>query len=168
MISFGAQGTWTLSYTIPRAQAAGRRLPNVVPATTLDPLNCTADRCEAVGSRNYNTIAPPLPRMRFNVPIIWAIKNHLTTVMLHYTSGISNDNDVQMDGSLGQFPAQLTCDLQYGYTIPDWIGKELSFRVGVYNVFDTLPPATRDTNGFETMLYDPRGRMAYLKLVATY
>jgi iron complex outermembrane recepter protein len=168
MISVGAQGTLTLSYTIPRAQAAGRRVPNVQPAQTLEPLNCTAERCEAVGSRNYNTIAPPLPRLRLHAPIVWAFDNHLATVMLHYTSGIANDNDVQSDGQLGWLGAQLTCDLQYGYTIPDWIGKELSLRVGIYNVFDTLPPATRDNNGFETMLYDPRGRMAYLKLVASY
>jgi iron complex outermembrane receptor protein len=168
MISVGGQGTLTLSYTIPRAQAAGRRLPNAQPPQTLEPLNCTADRCEAVGSRNYSTIAPPLPRLRFNVPIVWAFNNQMATVMLHYTSGIANDNDVQADGRLGWLSAQLTCDLQYGYTIPDWIGKELSLRVGVYNVFDTLPPATRDNNGFETMLYDPRGRMAYLKLVASY
>ena len=168
MISVGAQGTLTLSYTIPRAQAAGRRVPNTQPVQTLEPLNCSADRCEAVGSRNYNTIAPPLPRMRFHVPIVWAFQDHLATVMLHYTSGIANDNDVQPDGQLGHLGAQLTCDLQYGYTIPDWIGKELTLRVGVYNVFDTLPPATRDTNGFETMLYDPRGRMAYVKLVSNY
>jgi len=164
LISIGAQGTLTLSYTIPRAQAAGRR----VLMQTLEPLHCTADRCEAVGSRNYNTIAPPLPRLRVHAPIVWALDNHIATVMLHYTSGIANDNDVQPDGQLGWLSAQLTCDLQYGYTIPDWIGKELSLRVGVYNVFDTLPPATRDNNGFETMLYDPRGRMAYLKLVASY
>lgn len=168
MISVGAQGTLTLSYTIPRSQAAARRVPNTQPVQTLEPLHCDAERCEAVGSRNYNTIAPPLPRWRIHVPIVWALDQHMATVMLHYTSGIANDNDVRPDGTLGQLGAQLTCDLQYGYTIPDWIGKELSLRVGIYNVFDTLPPPTQDTNGFETMLYDPRGRMAYLKLAASY
>jgi outer membrane receptor protein involved in Fe transport len=167
-ISLGMQGTLTLSYTIPRAQAAARRLPNTQPVQTLEPLHCEDGRCDAVGSRNYNTIAPPLPRWRIHAPIVWTFNKHMATLMLHYTSSISNDNDVQADGRLAELSAQLTADLQYGYTIPDWIGKELSLRVGIYNIFDTLPPATRDTNGFETMLYDPRGRMAYLKLAASY
>lgn len=166
MISIGAQGTLTLSYTIPRAQAAGRRVPMTL--MTLDPLNCDAERCESVGARNYNTIAPPLPRWRIHTPIVWAFGDHIATVMLHYISAISNDNDVRPDGSLGRLDAQLTCDLQYGYTIADWIGKELSLRVGIYNLFDTLPPATQDNNGFDATLYDPRGRMAYLKLLASY
>ena len=90
------------------------------------------------------------------------------TALCGSLSGISNDNDVKPDGSLGKLEAQLTCDLQYGYTIADWIGQELSLRIGIYNVFDTLPPATQDNNGFDATLYDPRGRMAYLKLLASY
>jgi outer membrane receptor protein involved in Fe transport len=135
---------------------------------TLDPLNCTASRCEAVGSRNYNTIAPPLPRWRLNFPVAWTLNGHTASVITHFISSIANDNDVAPNGSLGKLPAMVTFDLQYGYTVRDWIGKELSFRIGAYNLLDKLPPATRDTNGFEAMLYDPRGRMVYARLVAMY
>jgi len=167
-ISFGAQGTLTLSYTIPRSQAARRTVPNTSPPVTFDPLNCNANTCEAVGSRNYNTIAPPLPRWRINFPLAWSFNGHTASVITRFISSVANDNDVAADGSLGELKSMVTFDLQYGYAVKDWIAKELSFRIGVYNVFDKLPPPTRDTNGFESMLYDPRGRIAYARLVAMY
>jgi iron complex outermembrane recepter protein len=167
-ISFGAQGTLMFSYTIPRQQAASRRIPNTQPMQTLDPLGCDGDRCETVGARNFNNLAPPLPRMRMHIPLAWSFGGHMTSLVLHYLSGVDNDNDVQPDGSLSRLSALLTCDLQYGYTFRDVIAKELSLRIGLYNVFDTLPPATRDLNGFDTLLYDPRGRIVYAKLVGTY
>lgn len=167
-VTFGAQGTLTLDYTIPRAFAAVRTIPNTQPVQTRDPINCSASACDAVGSRNYNTIAPPLPRWRINVPVTWHYGQHSANVIAHFLSSILNDNDVHQDGSLGEMKAMITFDLQYGYTVKDWIGKQLDFRIGIYNVFDNLPPPTQDLNGFETLLYDPRGRMGYAKLIATY
>jgi iron complex outermembrane recepter protein len=167
-LSVGAQGTYTFSYTIPRQQAAGRRVPNTQPQQTLEPLGCDADSCEAVGGRNYNTLAPPLPRVRMHVPLVWSLAGHMASVLLHYTSGVSNDNDVKPDGSLGRLAPIATCDLLYGYTFRNVGLKELSLRIGVYNVFDTLPPATQDNNGYESLLYDPRGRIAYAKVIGTY
>jgi hypothetical protein len=164
----GAQGTLTLNYYYPRAQAALRTVPNSSPRRQLPPLHCDESQCNAVGSRNYNTFAPPLPRWRVNIPLSWAMKGHAVSVIGHYLSGIENDNAVGQDGSLAMLNAIFTFDVQYAYSIRDWFGKELSFRIGLYNVFDTLPPATRDNNGFEALLYDPRGRMVYAKLISTF
>ena len=83
-------------------------------------------------------------------------------------SGIEDDNNIAQDGSVGHLSAMVTFDAQYGYTIKDWIGKELTARIGVYNMFDALPDQTRDLNGFETMLYDPRGAMVYAKVSALF
>ncbi|HEY2734415.1 MAG TPA: hypothetical protein VGI70_10545, partial [Polyangiales bacterium] len=124
--------------------------------------------CQAVGSRNYATFAPPLPRWRFNIPITWSFLGHSATVIGHYMSGIEDDNDIHADGTLGRLSPMFTVDLQYGYTVKDWIGKELTFRIGVYNIADTFPPATHDLNGYETLLYDPRGRTVYAKLSSTF
>jgi outer membrane receptor protein involved in Fe transport len=167
-VSFGTQGTLTLNYFFPRELAANRTVPGVSPVQSLAPLHCDGNSCQGVGSRNYNNFVPPLPRWRMNIPINWSLKGHSATAIGHLLSGIENDNDVRSDGSLGTFPAYFTLDLQYGYTIRDWFGKELGFRIGVYNLFDRLPPATRDTNGFETLIYDPRGRMVYAKLNVTF
>jgi outer membrane receptor protein involved in Fe transport len=166
--SLGVEGTLTLSYEFPAALAARRTVPNTAPTRTEPPLHCDAKACEAVGSRNYQTFAPPLPRWKFNIPVGWSMNGHTITVIGHYLSGLEDDNAVQPDASLGRLPAQLILDAQYGYTIKDWIGKELTLRVGVYNIFDTLPTQTRDLNGFETLLYDPRGTMAYAKVSATF
>jgi iron complex outermembrane recepter protein len=167
-VGFGVQGTLTLSYTYPRELAARRVIPNAVPPVTLDPLGCDEESCEAVGKRNYQTFAPPLPRWRLNFPLQWGLKGHSANVTAHYLSAIEDDNAIAPDGSLGELASIVTFDAQYGYTVRDWFGQEFAFRVGVYNLFDAMPTPTRDINGFETMLYDPRGRMVYAKMSATF
>jgi iron complex outermembrane recepter protein len=166
--NIGIDGTLTLDYTYPRQLAARRTVPNTMPTKSLEPLHCDDKECRAVGSRNYQTFAPPLPRWKFNLPISWGLSGHTVTVIAHYVSGLEDDNRIAQDGSLGRLPAQMTFDAQYGYTIKDWIGKELTLRAGVYNIFDTLPHQTRDLNGFETLLYDPRGTMVYAKVSALF
>jgi hypothetical protein len=168
-LTIGTQGTLTLNYDFPRALAAPRTIPNVSPARSLPPLHCGRNTCEAVGSRNFNNAAPPLPRFRFNFPVYWSIEQHTVSAIGHFLSGLENDNEVDGAGNFGRLPAQLTLDLQYGVTIRDWFGQELRLRVGLYNVFDTYPPATRDQGGgYETLLYDPRGRIFYANLNATF
>lgn len=167
-LGFGVQGTLTLSYTFPRELASYRVIPTSSPPVTLDPLDCDAEECQAVGKRNYQTFAPPLPRWRLNFPIQWGLAGHSASLIAHYLSAIQDDNAIAQDGSLGELAAMLTFDAQYGYTVRDWFGQEFTFRIGVYNVFDAMPPPTRDTNGFETLLYDPRGRMLYAKLSGTF
>lgn len=93
---------------------------------------------------------------------------HAASVIAHYISSVEDDNDVHDDGSLGRIGAWFTVDLQYGYTIKDWIGKELTFRVGAYNIFDKQPPSANSTNGFDPLLHDPRGRMVYAKLISQF
>jgi len=167
-INVGTQGTLTLNYDFPKELAAQRTIPNVAPMRSLPALNCGASSCEAVGSRNYNNLAPPLPRFRFNFPVYWTLGLHTVSAIAHYLSGLENDNDVDANGKLGRLPARVTLDLQYAVAIPNLFGEELALRVGFYNVFDTFPPATRDQNGHETLLYDPRGRMFYANLKATF
>jgi iron complex outermembrane receptor protein len=168
MFNVGLDGTLTLNYTYPAQLAARRTIPNTSPAVTLDPLHCNAETCEAVGSRNYQTFAPPLPRLKMNIPVGWGMNGHLITIIGHYLSGIEDDNAIAQDGTPGNLSQMFTLDAQYAYAIKDWIGKEFTIRVGVYNMFDTLPDQTRDLNGFETMLYDPRGAMLYAKLSALF
>jgi outer membrane receptor protein involved in Fe transport len=60
-------------------------------------------------------------------------------------------------------------DLQYGYTIQDWIGAGLTLRVGVTNLLDQDPPiVTTETTGFDPMMHDPRGRLFYAKLISEF
>ncbi|HKU37041.1 MAG TPA: TonB-dependent receptor, partial [Polyangiales bacterium] len=166
--SVGVDGTLTLNYTYPRQLAARRVVPNTVPSQTFDPLHCDSEDCQAVGSRNYQTFAPPLPRWKFNIPVGWGMNGHLITLIGHVLTGIEDDNNISPDGSLGNLSAWFTLDAQYSYSIKDWVGKELVLRIGIYNMTDSLPEQTRDLNGFETLLYDPRGAMVYAKASATF
>ena len=168
VITLGTQGTLTLNYDFPKELAAPRTIPNVSPMRSLPPLHCGASSCQAVGSRNYNNLAPPLPRFRFNLPVYWTYGPHTISAIAHWLSGLENDNDVDANGQLGRLAPQVTLDLQYGVTIPKWVGEELALRVGFFNLFDTYPPVTRDQNGHETLLYDPRGRMVYANLKAIF
>ena len=102
-----------MTYDFPRTLAAARSIPNVRPPQSLPPLHCSARSCEAVGSRNFNNIAPPLPRWRFNFPLYWSLGGHSASLIAHYVSGLENDNAVGPDGRLAAMPAQVTFDLQY-------------------------------------------------------
>ncbi|MET0387826.1 MAG: TonB-dependent receptor [Polyangiales bacterium] len=168
LLSIGLQGTLTLAYYFPRDLAAPRTIPTSSPRRQLPPLHCDDTECNGVGSRNYNTFVPPLPRWRINVPVTWGYKGHMASVIGRYLSAIENDNAIDQNGNPAILNAMFTIDVQYGYTLRNFIGKELSMRIGLYNLFDRLPPPTRDNNGFEAMLYDPRGRMVYAKLISTF
>ena len=165
LLTLGAQGTITLRYRFPIEQAAPRTLPN---GTTLPPGHCNQKSCDAAGGRNYynRNLVPPLPRVRINFPINWTLRQHTVGGMLHWISKLQDDNAVDANGQLGNIPAWVTLDLQYAYMLANWLGKELGIRVGLYNVFNTLPAVTRD--GYESSIYDPRGRMFYGNLNVTY
>ena len=90
----------------------------------------------------------------------------------HYIDGFDDDAAANADGSLDEVDAMITFDLQYGYTLSDTVGKELTFRIGMYNVFDTIPPpvssAGLSLTGYEARAHDPRGRMVYAKLIQEF
>jgi outer membrane receptor protein involved in Fe transport len=60
---------------------------------------------------------------------------------------------------------QLTVDLQLSYQLPSWSGDPDGLRLvlGAQNVFDKLPPRAISTLGYEPRLYDPRGRILYVR-----
>jgi outer membrane receptor protein involved in Fe transport len=168
-IAFGAQGTYTLNYLFPRAEAGAIPVPNTMPARNLPPPNCSGDECQAVGSRNVaNFTNLPLPQWRVNFPLVFLYEGHSASAMGHFISDLVDDNNVLPGDKLGHVDAQFTFDLQYGYTIKDWIGKELTARIGMYNVLDAVPPSANATAGYDVMLYDPRGRMVYAKLISQF
>jgi iron complex outermembrane receptor protein len=167
-LSVGVQGTYTMNYDFPRDEAGARTIPNTSPVQSLPPPHCDQKSCEAVGSRNVKNFAPPIPRWRLNFPLTYSNGGHGAAIIGHYTSALEDDNDVKADGSLGRLEPWFTFDLQYSYTYAWQRGRELGFRLGLYNVANAMPPHAVDTSGFESLVYDPRGRMAYLKLVGSY
>jgi outer membrane receptor protein involved in Fe transport len=178
-ISLSPNGNYTLGYTIPFAEAGSRIIPAQpgMPARSLPPADCDGtdpdDNCEIAGKRNATTIGAgagggALPKLRINVPLTWVYSGHLASFITHYTAGVEDDIEPNQDGSFDQGDPMITFDLQYGYTLSDVVGKELTFRVGAYNLLDQRPPEVNGlTRGYEP-IYDPRGRMFYAKLISSF
>lgn len=167
-LSLGAQGTYTMNFEFPRSEAGARTVPNTSPPQSLPPPHCKGDRCDAAGSRNVKNFAPPLPRWRVNFPLTYSIGGHGAAVIAHYISPLEDDNNVGPNGQLGKVDAWVTTDVQYGYTFKGTSGRELALRIGLYNVFDKAPPRAVENAGFESLVYDPRGRMVYGKLMGSF
>jgi iron complex outermembrane receptor protein len=166
-ISIGAQGTYTLSYDLPR---------NAVLPTVIDQgiIKCSGtsstSSCSVLGNRNSSNIAPPLPRLRANFPISWSYKGHAVSFIGRYLGSVEDDSDAGRAGNFrGHIAAFFTMDLQYGYTIKDWIGEDVTVRIGVINLADADPPiVTTETTGYDPLLHDPRGRLVYAKLISKF
>ena len=162
-LRFGAAGTYTLYYDIPREGVAD------IPVTggVVSPPNCDGDSCDVAGKRNFTTFARPLPRLRMKAPIDWTPGNHSVTFVTNFISGYDNDDPVSAsaDGSFDAIDAWVTFDFSYGYRLVDVIGTETLFRVGIVNVADADPPAVANTSyGYDIFTHDPRGRMFYGRL----
>ncbi|MGD8860021.1 MAG: TonB-dependent receptor [Myxococcales bacterium] len=176
-ISFGAQGTYTLSYVIPQAFSSVLALEDGTTLTDDDDEfvyddGCDGEECEVVGLRNSTNFAPPLPQLRVNTPVTWAMDGHSVSLIGHFISGFEDDSVADMNGNFEDVDSWFTLDLQYAYSLLDTVGKETTIRVGVYNLTETEPPVVGNAglslSGFEPAVHDPRGRMIYGKLIQKF
>jgi iron complex outermembrane receptor protein len=169
MISLGAQGTYTLSFEVPRI---------LIPDAAIEAgaYECDGpnpdDSCDVLGHRNSpNTAWPPfVAHWRVNFPLTYGYEGHTASVIGHYMSPLDDDIDT---GRMGDFTEEIdaffTLDVMYGYTLKEFIGEELTLRVGVYNVLDQDPPLVFTAlDGFEPEAHDPRGRIFYGKLISVF
>jgi outer membrane receptor protein involved in Fe transport len=172
-IGFGALGTYTLTYDVPYG--------GVLKDLTKDGLKCDGTAldspCHVAGFRNsYSATIPPVPRWKINFPVTWVYSGHNVAVITHFVSSVLDDqfgaNNAGKSVVLPVVSSWTTIDAQYGYTLKDFIGKELTFRVGVYNLLNSAPPnavgSALNLAGFDPELHDPRGRMLYAKLISQF
>jgi iron complex outermembrane receptor protein len=174
-LSFGTIGTYVLTFDYPFSEAAARNIPASpgVMAHALPPAHCTGtaptSSCSALGGRNFNNLWPAFPRWKVNFPVTWTYLGHAASFITHYVSSVEDDVNPKPDGSFDTVSSWITFDVMYSYTIKDMIGKELTFRVGLYNIADSPPPSVNGlTTSYEITLHDPRGRMLYGKLIAQF
>jgi iron complex outermembrane receptor protein len=166
-VSFGAEGTYTLTYDVPR----NALLEDVIEQGIVECDGSSPDAsCSVAGNRNSNNLAPPVPRLRMNFPVSWVHEGHAASFIAHYISALEDDSEAGHAGDFsGSVDAFFTMDANYGYTIKDWVGTALTFRVGVNNLADQDPPiVTTEQTGFEAMAHDPRGRLVYAKMISEF
>jgi iron complex outermembrane receptor protein len=164
--SLSAQGVFTLSYDVPRS---------ILPGMPMDCDGSTPESaCHVVGKRNGTALSDPpsLPRLRMNVPLSWSMGGHSVSLIGHYVGNVEDDvAPVVPDGTDdgGKIPSWISFDLQYGITLDDLIGKQMTVRVGCENIFDRRPPTPNGTQeAFLFEMHDPRGRMLYARLQAEF
>jgi hypothetical protein len=110
-----------------------------------------------------------MPRWRVNFPVTWSYLGHSASVITHYISSYQDDVDPRADGSFDTISAWVTVDLQYSYTLKNWLGRELTMRIGVYNVADADPPKVNGlTTSYDYTLADPRGRMLFAIVIGQF
>jgi len=172
-LSLGAIGTYVLTFNYPFSEAAPRTIPNTNPPVVRPPAPCngtsSTSTCRAVGVRNFNNVWQAMPRWKVNFPVTWSYSGHSASLVTHYISSYEDDVDPRPDGTFDTISAWVTFDAQYGYTLKDVIGRELTLRVGVLNLLDAAPPKVNGlTSSYDYTLHDPRGRMLYASLASQF
>lgn len=168
-VSLGVIGTYLLTFDYPRSEAAPRQIPGTNPPVVLEPAPCGAKSCSAAGIRNFNNVWQAMPRLKMNFPLTWSFLGHSASFITHFISGYKDDVNPNPDGSFDSISPWVTFDIQYSYTLKDVIGRALTGRIGVYNLFDADPPKVNGlTTSYDYTLHDPRGRMLYAKLIAEF
>jgi outer membrane receptor protein involved in Fe transport len=183
----GVQGTFINSYLIksPRALREYYRTgdqdhqnPKVNADGTRDYSGLSAEY-EAAGYRNLDNFAPPIPRLRFAVPLRWMYGQHLFGITMRYISGYNDDSEwtVERYGLPGindlanapgeAIPSWTVFDVNYGLTFGDEV-RRIRIGVGVINVLDTPPPAVESPLGYEVGIHDPRGRIVYARVTGSF
>jgi hypothetical protein len=131
---------------------------------------------EAAGYRNFENFAPPIPKLRFAVPVRWMYLGHTLGATVRFIDGYNDDSEYTIEKRNLQgidriqfaegeaIASWMVLDAMYGFAFGSeetWKGK---VTVGVINVLDTAPPAVESPLGYEVGVHDPRGRAIYARL----
>ncbi len=149
---------------------------------------------EGAGQRNNATAAvPATPRWRANLRAGWDFDRHSVVLIGRYTHGLNARGDANEDGefvddpfcfdgaatglsdsqpALGvtnpcraTLPSYTEWDVQYNLNLDGaWGDRATTVTLGLINMFDREPSRLRTLGGLETQLYDPRGRIWYVRL----
>lgn len=124
-----------------------------------------AGNVDGAGNRNFANFGSPTPKWRINTGVAWGNEHHDARFYVRHISGMDDDqNPGSRVASMTTVDAQYT--LQMSAFSDSMDGTSLQF--GVINAFDKAPPYVSTNGGYESRTHDPRGRMVYAKLVATF
>lgn len=109
---------------------------------------------DAVGNRNEQNIASPLPQWRGNFTLGWSNDRQDARAVVRYIDSFTDDKTVnQMWNSV--IDSYTTVDLYYNYTFPN---DKTTLGLNVTNIADTDPPFADQDLNFEARTHDPFGR----------
>ncbi len=118
---------------------------------------------EGAGQRNFGAFPRSIPEWRGNVSLSWLLGGHGAAVYVRYIDSYINEQADENGVPDTAIPSHVTVDVQYNYTLPDFVGSGSVLSFGAINVFDNDIPAISTLGGFDSKVHDPRGRVVYLK-----
>lgn len=122
-------------------------------------------RQDVSGRRNFENFARSLPKLRFSTIASYETGPHAFTATLNYISSYKENFTAPNNVFQGyEYPAIATVDLQYALALEAW---DADLAVGVINALNQYPPnsvISSDLQGFDRFLYDPRGRLGYVRI----
>ncbi|MDZ7684744.1 MAG: TonB-dependent receptor [Gammaproteobacteria bacterium] len=110
---------------------------------------------EAVGSRNEQNFARPLPEWKANLSVGWVMGNHAATAIVRHITDYEDDKTVDRTFN-DVVDAQTTLDLHYTYSFAD---SPTSLSLGLLNATDEDPPFADQDLNFDARTHSPFGRM---------
>ena len=124
-----------------------------------------AGAVDGAGNRNFSNFGSPTPSWRFNTGMSWTNEDHDFRFYIRHISGMDDDQNA---GS--RVGAMTTVDAQYTFNLGGLFdgGDGSSIQLGGINAFDKAPPYVSTNGGYESRTHDPRGRMVYAKLSASF
>jgi outer membrane receptor protein involved in Fe transport len=124
---------------------------------------------DLAGFRNFQNFARSLPKWRTNLSATYDLGAHAFSTNVNYISSYKENLANPADPLNGfVIDAFTSVDFQYNLQLEAY-GAEL--WVGLINAFDEYPPSTRapgDLQGFDRLVHDPRGRMAYIRMAKRF
>ncbi len=109
---------------------------------------------DAVGNRNEQNIAAPLPEWRANFTFGWNNDRHSARAIVRHIDEYTDDKTVAQTFN-SVIDSYTTVDLHYNYTFAN---DRTSLALNVTNIADEDPPFADQDLNFEARTHDPFGR----------
>ena len=117
------------------------------------------------GGRNFRTFARSLPKWKTTLGVNWSMGALGFSSYLKTVSGYFDDQ------SRVPIKSHITIDSQIRYSLDRPRVAETrspTLALGVTNLFDKDPPSVSTNVGFDSKVHDPRGRVVYARIMATF
>jgi outer membrane receptor protein involved in Fe transport len=124
---------------------------------------------DLVGLRNFQNFARSLPQWRASASAGWELGPHKLGATLTYIDSYKenlNDRNSPINGF--EIASWTSVDVQYSLALE---AIDADLQVGLINAFDETPPPTGapgDLQGFDRLVHDPRGAMAYARIAKRF
>lgn len=149
------------NYTIDGAMGSFGLSANTSYINSYDVTQADGSLTAGVGLRNRLNFGRPMPEWRSNATLSWNNNRHGASLAVrHISSYIDDDDNLDIDSNL-------TVDLRYTLSFDDWFDG-VEFALGMNNVFDEMPPLASGIGNYDPQVHDPRGRLAYVWLTASF